>query len=357
MTSLPLRDAGPLLLGPGATLRDALQRLDATGAGLVLLVDAGGRLAGALSDGDARRAMLAEAKLSAPALSVATRDPVSASVRAGRRELLALFRDRGLRQIPLVDDDGAPVSLALAADVVAATREEPVVIMAGGRGTRLGPLTAERPKPLIEVGGRPILETIIDQLASDGFTTILLAVNYQAGQIEQHFGDGSRLGVHIDYLRESEPLGTAGALRLAADRLGGTFIVMNADLLTSLRFGELVDTHRACGNAITVAISPVDVDLRYGVVETDREGRVSAFREKPKVTVAANAGIYVVEPSVLPLVPAGPSSMPDLVTCALADGSRVGSFVMHDLWLDIGELTDLQRAHSVYERLVGGAGA
>lgn len=355
MTSLPLRDAAPLVLGAGATLREALQRLDASGAGLVLLVDERGRLAGALSDGDVRRAVLADTSLSSPALSVATRDPVKAPIKSGRRELLALFRERGIRQVPLVDESGVPVAMVLAADLAAATRDEPAVIMAGGRGSRLGALTSERPKPLIEVGGRPILETIVDQLASDGFTTILLAVNYQADQISRHFGDGARFGVRIDYIRETEPLGTAGALRLARERLDRTFLVMNADLLTSLRFADLVDHHQEHGNAITVAVSPVEVDLRYGVVDTNGEGRITAFREKPKLTVAANAGIYVAEPSVLALVPEGASSMPDLVARAISDGMAVGSFAMHDLWLDIGEIADLRRAHSVYERLAGGS--
>ncbi len=353
MTSLPLREAAPLILGPGATLREALEKLDATGVGLTLLVDGAGCLVGALSDGDVRRAILTDVELSRPALDVATRTPVKARNTVGRRELIALFRERGVRQIPLLDDGGIPVAIILAADVASATREEPVVIMAGGRGSRLGDLTAERPKPLIPVGGRPILETIVDQLSSDGFNDILLAVNYHAEQIVEHFGDGARHGVKIEYIREREPLGTAGALRLVADRLDRTFIVMNADLLTSLHFADLVEHHTIRKNAITMAVTPVEVDLRFGVVDANGEGTVTAFREKPKMTVAANAGIYVVEPRVLPLVPEGPSTMPELVTRAIERGMCVGSYDMQGLWLDIGELNDLQRAGAIYERMMG----
>jgi NDP-sugar pyrophosphorylase family protein len=298
--------------------------------------------------------MLRETKLTAQALSIATRTPISASTRIGRRELLALFREKGVRQIPLLDDDDRPTALAVAADVAGAVRSESVVIMAGGRGTRLGTLTAETPKPMIDVGGRPILETIIDQLVSDGFATILLAVNYQAARIQAHFGDGERFGARIDYLCEQEPLGTAGALRLLADRLTATFLVVNADLLTSASFAELADAHRSRGNDLTLGVSDVDIELRYGVVDVDSEGRVTGLREKPKVKVTANAGMYVVEPGVLPLMASGPSTMPELVTRALERGLRVGSYPMRGLWLDIGELADLQRAHAVYEHLVIG---
>ena len=352
MTRLPLRDPKPLTLISSRPLREAIEHIEAGGAGIALLVDDDGRLVATLSDGDVRRALLRGADLSVPAISVASRSPILAPVAITRGDAMRLVRERGIRQLPLVDVRGRPAGLLLDSDLVSVARPEPVVVMAGGRGSRLGALTGETPKPLVAVGGSPILETLVTQLVAEGFTTFLFAVNYLSERIVAHFGDGSRLGASIDYLREREPLGTAGALRLAADRLDRTFIVLNADLLTTVRFSELADAHRRCQNTLTMAVSETEVSLRYGVVRVDGD-RVTGLEEKPKLKTLANAGIYVAEPAVLRYVPDGSSSMPEVVTALLAAGEPVGHYAINDLWLDIGELSDLERAHSLMERLRG----
>lgn len=350
MTRLPLRDPKPITLPSTRPVREAIERIEAGGAGIALLVDGDGRLVATITDGDVRRALLRGSELSVPAISIASREPVTAPSGISRSDAMRLARERGVRQLPVVDTDGRPAGLLLDSDLVGVARAEPVIVMAGGRGSRLGPLTGETPKPLVAVGGSPILETLLTQLVAEGFTTFLFAVNYLSDRIIAHFGDGSKFGANIDYLREDQPLGTAGALRLAADRLDRTFMILNADLLTTVRFSDLADAHRRCGNTLTMAVTETRVSLRYGVVHVDGD-RVTRIEEKPTIQALSNAGIYVAEPAVLQYVPQGVSSMPEVVSALLAAGRQVGYFTIHDLWLDIGELSDLERAHTLMARL------
>ncbi len=183
MTRLPLRDPTPLVLPSKRSIREAVERIEAGGAGIALLVDDEGRLLATLSDGDVRRALLNDADLSAPAISIASRAPVVAPVAVTRAEAMRLLRDRGIRQLPLIDVAGRPAGLLLDSDVTGVARAEPVVVMAGGRGSRLGALTGETPKPLVAVGGSPILETLVNQLVAEGFGTFLFAVNYLSDRI------------------------------------------------------------------------------------------------------------------------------------------------------------------------------
>ncbi len=181
--------------------------------------------------------------------------------------------------------------------------------MAGGLGTRLRPLTEDIPKPMLEVGGRPLLEHVLDQVREAGLSRVLMAVNYRAEVIEEHFGDGSEFGVDIGYLREDRPLGSAGALRLAGAELDRPFVVMNADLLTNVNLGALMRFHHEEGNVVTVGVRQYVLELPYGVVELDGT-RVTGLSEKPKPQYYINAGIYAVDPAALSLVPDEPRGLP-----------------------------------------------
>lgn len=353
MTQLPLRDPRPLTLAASRPVREAIERIDAGGAGIALLVDDDGRLVATVTDGDVRRALLRGSDISVPALSIASRAPILAPQTITRAEAVRLMHERGIRQLPLIDAAGHPAGLLLDSDLIAAARAEPVVVMAGGRGSRLGALTGATPKPLVAVGGSPILETLLTQLVGEGFTNFLFAVNYLSDRIVEHFGDGSRFGASIEYLREPEALGTAGALRLAIDRLDRTFLVLNADILTTVRFVDIVDAHHRCGNLLTMALSETEISLRYGVVRVEND-RVVSLEEKPTIRTLANAGIYVADPAILRYLPEGRSTMPEVVSTLLAAGEPVGHFTIRDLWLDIGELSDLERAHALMARMRGG---
>ncbi|HXN37065.1 MAG TPA: nucleotidyltransferase family protein [Solirubrobacteraceae bacterium] len=344
-----------IFVSPQATLRATIEQIDAGAIEIALVVDARRRLLGTVTDGDVRRALLAGAALddSIDAIeSIVHRDPVAVDAGTDDATLLALMTERSVDQIPLVDgerviDVAFLRDLVSAADGSGAIADSPVVLMAGGAGTRLRPLTEHVPKPMLPVGDRPLLETVLGQVSDAGFSRVLIAVNYRADVIEAHFGDGSRFGVDIAYLNEGSPLGSAGALRLAASELDRPFIVMNADLLTNVKLPALMHFHCEEGNVVTVGVRRYELELPYGVVEMDGT-RVRSLREKPRLTFFVNAGLYAVDPSAVALAAGLPArfDMTDLVEAALVARARVGGFPIREYWLDVGQLADYDRAHS-----------
>lgn len=341
-----------LMVGPGCAVREAVEAIDAGAVEIALLVDDRRRLLGTISDGDVRRAMLAGTTLEDPVDSVVHRTPTSAPVSTEPARLLALMTERGIEQIPLLDDQGRVADLAFMRDVVQHTMayDTPVVLMAGGEGLRLRPLTEDRPKPMLPVGAedRPLLETTLEQIAGAGFRKVLLTVNYRAESIEDHFGNGDRMGLDISYVREQpgEQLGSAGSLNLAREHLDRPFIVMNADLLTKVSLGALIRFHAEDANMVTIGVRQYRLQVPYGVVDLDGT-RVIALREKPTLGFFVNAGIYAVSPEAVQLMPEEISefNMTDLIDATLARGGRVGSFPIREYWLDIGQLADYERAH------------
>jgi NDP-sugar pyrophosphorylase family protein len=220
------------------------------------------------------------------------------------------------------------------------------VIVAGGEGRRLRPLTETVPKPMLDVGGRPLLETVLEQVRDAGFSKAFLLVHYGADEIEGHFGDGSGIGLDLRYVQEPAPLGSAGGLGLLRDELDRPFVVLNADLLTNVDFGALLKFHEAEGNVITMGVKQFVLEVPYGVV--DLEGtNVRGVREKPELRFFVNAGIYALDPEARAFVPEPEAEfhMTHLIDRALAAGARVGSFPVHEYWLDIGQMADYVRAN------------
>jgi len=341
-----------IFVPPGATIGDAIKRIDEGAIEIALAVDGDGELVGTISDGDVRRALLAGLDLDSPASDVVHDAPITAPAGTDSRELLRLMTEHGVGQIPLVEGKRV-ADVAFIRDIVEAHREEhPVVIMAGGEGKRLRPLTNDTPKPMLDVGGRPLLETVLDQVRQAGFSRVLLAVNYRADIVESHFGDGARFGVEIDYIREPKQLGSAGALRIARQRLEQPFIVINADLLTNVNLSALMRFHTDDANLITVGVRRYVLEVPYGVVELQGP-RVVELREKPTIDLLVNAGIYAVSPDAVALMPPRQAEfdMTDLIGQCLAQERRVGAFPVHEYWLDIGQFSDYQRAldeHATY---------
>jgi dTDP-glucose pyrophosphorylase len=342
-----------IFISPGATIRQAIESIDAGAIEIALLVDGERRLIGTITDGDVRRALLSGAGLDATIDEIVHRDPVTAPEGTDAETLLALMKTSGIDQVPLLSD-GRVVDVAFIRDLVGAHSEvdagsdNPVVLMAGGRGTRLYPLTEQTPKPMLPVGDRPLLEHVIGQVRDAGFSRVLIAVNYRAESIEEHFQDGSRYGVRIDYLRENEPLGSAGALRLAGAELDRPFVVMNADLVTNVNLAALMRFHRQEGNALTVGVRQYALELPYGVAEL-ADTRIVSLNEKPTHTFFVNAGIYAVDPHVMELMAERGDErfdMTDVIAAALAAELRVGGFPIREYWIDIGQLADYQRAES-----------
>ncbi|MFN4297160.1 MAG: nucleotidyltransferase family protein [Brevundimonas sp.] len=350
------RELAPYLLSDQATLREAIERLDAIRGQLVVIVDEAGRLRGSLTDGDVRRALLRMTPMEACVDKAMNPDPVAVRPGHNPAEIQAELNALGASQAPVVDREGQVVGLYPEHYGETGPRDNLVVIMAGGRGARLAPLTRHTPKPMLTISGRPLLETIIQRLRDQGFGRFRLAVNYLAEVIEGHFGDGSAFDVEISYLRESEPRGTAGALALLEEPIDGPFLVMNGDVLTRLDFGQLLAFHGDHDAAATVCVREHRFETPYGVVETEGH-RLVSIREKPTFRWFANAGIYVLGPEALKQVPtSGHYDMPTLLAALTERGDTVGAFPIHEYWIDIGRPPDFDLARSDYEAVFAAPG-
>ena len=340
------------LLPAETPLLAAIERMDAVRQKLLLIVDDQSRLVGTVSDGDIRRGLMRRLSMDAPVSEVMNRDPVA--LRAGASEAQALRRlsERGVTLAPVLDPQARVIGLYPAGLGVQTARDNLVVIMAGGRGARLAPLTQHCPKPMLKVSGRPLLETIIERLKAQGFSRFRLAVNYLAEVIEDHFGDGSAMDVDIRYLRETEPRGTAGALSLLDEPAGAPLLVMNGDVMTRLNFSELLDFHAEHAALATLCVREQRFQAPHGVVEADGP-RLISLREKPTFQWLANAGIYCLDPSVLGRIPtSGPYDMPELLAALAAEGRMVGAYPIHEYWLDIGRPPDFELAQKDFDAVV-----
>ena len=278
--------------------------------------------------------------------------PVSAPGETSDVEAARLMRHHGIAHLPLIDSRKIVVGLKVLKDLDPKPEGgNPVVLMAGGKGTRLQPLTHDLPKPLLEVGGRPILETIIERFVTQGFSQIYLSVNYKADLIEAHFGDGHALGADITYLKEDDALGTGGALALLPERPSQPMIVMNGDVLTKINFHHLVKYHDNHDATATMSVREYRFTVPFGVVETDHT-LLTAIAEKPEHTFYVNAGIYIIDPDVLDLISVGQAmDMPDLFQRLLDDGNQPNVFPLREYWMDIGRLDDLDQAQRDYADL------
>jgi dTDP-glucose pyrophosphorylase len=340
-----------LCLPPHGTIREALVLIDRGTRGIALVTDAEQRLLGTITDGDVRRAMLESISLDSPVSQLLARKadryvrPVTAPVGTSEAALLHLMHEHVVHQIPLVDAESRVVDLVTMDDLVADEEALPMqaVIMAGGFGQRLRPLTEDLPKPMLPVGDRPLMERTIEQLRSAGIRRVNVTTHYLPEKISDHFGDGTAFGVELNYVSEETPLGTAGALGLMAAP-NEPLLVINGDVLTRVNFRAMLDYHRKHGADLTVAVREFIMQVPYGVVDADG-GNVTAVREKPDVHFLVNAGIYLLEPSVYQFIEQGTrADMTDLIHRLLEAKRVVSSFPIHEYWLDIGQHSDYERA-------------
>jgi dTDP-glucose pyrophosphorylase len=335
------------ILPPEASLHDAIQRLNEVAIKIVLVCDESGVLLGTICDGDIRRGLLRGLSMPSPVTEVVRRNPLVVPEGMSRELVLQIMAANKVQQIPVVDAFGSPVGLHLW-DELTTPSERPnlMVIMAGGMGTRLRPYTESCPKPMLPVAGRPMLEHIIERASREGFKRFVLAVHYLGEMIEDHFGDGERFGVNIEYLRENAPLGTAGALSLLSPLPDLPFVVTNGDVMTDIRYGEMLDFHHRHGAIATMAVRLHEWQHPFGVVQMEGVDIVG-FEEKPIARTHINAGVYALSPVVLQCLEANQRcDMPGLFERVQNYGWRTIAYPMHEPWLDVGRPDDLKLANS-----------
>jgi len=347
-------DIEKLCISENSSVRDAMRAIEGGEMQLALVVDADRRLVATVTDGDLRRGMLNGLNLDAPVSDVMWRNPTTMPVSAGRPAARRLMREKRLHHVPLVDADRRIIDLVWIDEIAGLTPNTTrVVLMAGGLGTRLRPLTESTPKPMLSVGDRPLLETTITNMLDQGFTQFTISVNYLADTIRNHFGDGSAMGVSIDYITETERMGTAGALSLLQDWPDAPFIVMNGDLLTTVRFDKMLSFHKENNSSGTMGAREFTMQVPYGVIQTDGT-RLVGFVEKPSQNYYVNAGIYVLSPQIAEFIEPGiPLDMPDLFLRVAAKGHIASVYPIRDYWMDIGRIEDLDRARSEFNLVFG----
>ncbi len=333
------------MLHEHCTIEEAIHRLNDAALQIVIVVDQAGGLIGTLTDGDIRRGLLKGLTVGSAIDSIIVRSPLVVPPEMRGDMVAQLMRANRVHQIPVVDDQQRVVGLHLWDEMGAASeRKNTMVIMAGGLGTRLHPHTENCPKPMLPVAGKPMLEHIIERARLEGFSSFVLAIRYLGHMVEDYFGDGSRWGVRIEYLREELPLGTAGALSLLAQRPALPFIVTNGDVLTDIRYGELLDFHQRNSAAATMAVRLFEWQHPFGVVHA-RGVEIVGFEEKPVHRSHVNAGVYALSPEVLgSLVTAEHCDMPTLFEKLRLAGQRTVVYPMHEPWLDVGRPADYDAA-------------
>lgn len=338
-----------ILLKPTSTIKEALGVIESGSKRIALVVDDERKLLGTLTDGDIRRALLKELSLNDLVESIAFKTPITFKQNYNKEDLLEVALKNKLYQIPIIDEAGKLIDIVEVDELFKPkSRSNTVVLMAGGFGTRLRPLTEHTPKPMLHVGDKPILETIITNFKKHGFTNIIISVSYKASVIEDYFGDGKKFGVHVEYIHEDKPLGTAGALSLMKEKLSDTFFVMNGDLLTNVNFESMLEYHIRSEAKATMGVREYDFQVPYGVVNIN-DTQIISIKEKPIHSFYVSGGIYILEPDVLELIPQEKFyDMPTLFEEAIKHKLKAVSFPISEYWLDIGRMDEFKQANSDY---------
>lgn len=335
------------LIKSDATLRDVIRNLDRTGFQIALVVELDGKLIGTITDGDIRRGLLRDQHLDSKIDGVIHPNPFVAPPQMSRDMVMQLMQANRIHQMPVVDEAGRVVGLHLWDDLHnTQVRLNPMIIMAGGKGVRMRPHTENCPKPLVPVGGKPMLEHIIEQAKGEGFREFIVSIHYLGYMIKEYFGDGSAWDVKITYIEEDRPLGTAGALSLLNEHPAVPFLVTNGDVLTDIKYGDLLSFHIRQFASATMAVRCHEWQNPFGVVQT-RGVDIVGFEEKPIIKSHVNAGIYALSPDVLESLQENEfCDMPTLFQRMQGIGRRTIVYPMHEPWLDVGRPDDLLRANA-----------
>ena len=339
-------------LRQNATIKEALEIIDSGAMQIALVVDDNDKLLGTLTDGDIRRGILRGLDIDSSIETIVFKEPAVAKISSTKEEILKIALSKKLHQIPIVDDNGIVLDLKEIEELVEPKiKTNRVILMVGGLGTRLRPLTQDMPKPMLKVGNKPILQTIVEKFAEYGFVNITMCVNFNASIIRDYFGDGKEFGVNIDYVLEQKRMGTAGALSLLKERPSEPFFVMNGDLLTNVNFEHIFNYHMLNKATATMCVREYDYEVPYGVVKMN-DNKIIEIAEKPVQKFFVSAGIYMLSPEILDLIPQDEFyDMPTLFEKAIAQNKNVISFPIHEYWIDIGRLEEYQKANEEYAKI------
>jgi dTDP-glucose pyrophosphorylase len=329
----------------GSTVQQAIHSLESSSMQIVLVVSESDRLVGTLTDGDIRRAFLNGFNLDSPVDSIIQRDPLAVPPEISKSQVLLIMQVNKIHHLPIINGEGILIGLHIW-DALTAPRtiENVMIIMAGGKGSRLHPYTENCPKPMLEVGGKPMLQYVVEKAVANGFQNIYISLCFLGSMIEQHFGDGSKFGAQIEYIRESTPLGTAGCLGLLPRVSQLPVVVTNGDILTDINYNEVLDFHISNGATATMAVRRHEIQNQFGVVRANGI-EIEGFEEKPIYRSCVNAGIYVIEPVALTYLEHGEAcDMPTLFSRIKQNLGRTIVYPMHEAWLDVGRPEDLAQA-------------
>jgi dTDP-glucose pyrophosphorylase len=338
------------LISQDLPICDAIQVLDKVALQICVIVDSNRTILGTITDGDIRRGILNSIPLDGPVSTIMRKKAITGKLGQSKQIYRNIMESNRIRQLPILDDEGAVLGLVLLDSllVLENSRDNWVVLLAGGLGTRLRPLTEETPKPMVDVGGKPILQTILEAFIERKFRKFYISVNYLAEQVEDYFGDGSRWNVEIRYLHETKRLGTAGSLSLIDEEPSAPLVVANGDLLTKVNFEHFLNYHHEHPSIATIGVREYDFQVPFGVVTLDNQ-IMASIDEKPIQKFLVNAGIYVIEPEVLNFIPKDEAlDMPDLLHGLKGEGHDISVFPIREYWLDIGRLEDFKQATSEF---------
>jgi dTDP-glucose pyrophosphorylase/predicted transcriptional regulator len=343
-----------IIVNEDTSLRDALNTIDKSSKQICLVLDNSQKLLGTISDGDIRRALLNNISLDEIIINVYFKNPTVANVNDSKETILNLCKINKIHQIPIVDNDNNIVGLEILDElIVSESKVNKVILMVGGLGTRLRPLTENTPKPMLPVGGKPILQTIVEKFVSYGFVNIVMCIGYKSHIIQDFFEDGSRFGANIEYILENERMGTAGALSLLSqDQVTSEpFFIMNGDLLTNVNFEHFLNFHIQNNAKATMGVREYDFQVPYGVVNLE-DGKIKSIIEKPIHNFFVSAGIYILNSECIDLIPKDEFyDMPTLFDTLIKMNENTISFPIREYWLDIGRMDEYEKANKEYHKV------
>ncbi|MGL4731448.1 MAG: nucleotidyltransferase family protein [Clostridium sp.] len=330
------------------SIYEALKSIDEAAKGIVYVVDNNGKLVGTITDGDIRRALIKGKTLDADVQSIMNNNPVSALSNSSYEERKQIMIQKAIRELPIVDENNILINtVSLSELILPRGKENLVIIMAGGLGTRLKELTKEIPKPMLNLGNKPIMEHIIENFKMYGFNKFLISVNYKYEIIENYFESGYSHGCRINYLKEDKRLGTAGAISLAKDYIKDDFFVVNGDVYSTANFSKIFDYHKKNDNDITVVSVKKTMNIAYGVIESNADDSIKEIKEKPSYDFIISGGMYCLSPKVLKYIPKDEYfEITELIDICIKNNMNVRHYLIEDYWMDIGRIEDYNQVNS-----------